>query len=232
MSVNVGLVIVSHSASLASGVVELAGQMAPEVPLFAAGGMADGGLGTDFDAIQNAVEQCLECVGEGDATGVVILTDLGSATMTTESVIEFADDPDRLMLVDAPLVEGAIAAAVRAQVGDSLIQVRDAALTAGRQWSSVQPCAHEGESASTDGVLSAEVIVADPEGLHARPAALIARLAAGFDAECSVNGADAASVLELMTLGARQGESVRVTATGAEAQVALEALVHQIGNPS
>src|SRR5690349_16776705 len=105
----VGLVLVSHSAKLAEGLADLAGQMAPDVPIRAAGGMPDGGLGTDFDAVSAALDQAQQ------GAGVVILYDLGSAKMTAELAVEMLGDPNTAVVADAPFVEGAVAAAVAAQ---------------------------------------------------------------------------------------------------------------------
>ncbi|QLQ14672.1 MAG: PTS-dependent dihydroxyacetone kinase phosphotransferase subunit DhaM [Micropruina sp.] len=117
----VALVIVSHSVKLAEGVVELASQMARDVAFRAAGGTEDGDLGTSFDKVYGAVEELL-----ADGHEVAILTDLGSATMTVESVLEMVD-PDRVRFAPGPLVEGAVAAAVTAQVGGGLAAVVEAA---------------------------------------------------------------------------------------------------------
>lgn len=96
----VALVIVSHSVKLAEGVVELASQMARDVAFRAAGSTEDGDLGTSFDKVYGAVEELL-----ADGHEVAILTDLGSATMTVESVLEMVD-PDRVRFAPGPLVEG------------------------------------------------------------------------------------------------------------------------------
>jgi PTS hybrid protein len=114
----VGLVVVSHSARLAAGVVEVVAQMAPDVTVVPAGGTADGGIGTDFDAVSAAVEQA-----DGGA-GVVVLYDLGSARMVAEMAVEVADNA---RLADAPLVEGTVAAAVSAQGGADVTEVAHAA---------------------------------------------------------------------------------------------------------
>ena len=126
MSARVSFVIVSHSASLAVGVCELAAQMAPDVRFEAAGGTDDGRIGTSYDRVEAALEAALAAV-DGEGSGVIVLTDLGSATMTVESVIEMSDDPERVRFVDTALVEGAVASSVRAQVGDDLDQVAEAA---------------------------------------------------------------------------------------------------------
>jgi PTS hybrid protein len=123
--VTVALVIVSHSAQLADGVVELAAQMARNVELRAAGGTDDGRIGTSFDKVNDAVTE-LRAAGHD----VAILTDLGSATMTVESVLDFLDEEEleHVKFSDGPLVEGAVSAAVTAQVGGDL----DAVVAAGR----------------------------------------------------------------------------------------------------
>ena len=104
---SVGLVIVSHSEKLAEGVVELTEQMARDVPLRAAAGTDDGRIGTSFDKVSDAVTE-LRAAGHD----VVILTDLGSATMTVEAVLDFLDDDERehVVFAEGPLVEGAVAA--------------------------------------------------------------------------------------------------------------------------
>jgi PTS hybrid protein len=122
----VGVVFVSHSAKIAEGLVDLAGQMAQGVALVAAGGSDDGGIGTSLQRIQAAIS-------DADAgAGVVVLADLGSAVMTTESAIEFldADHAERVRLADAPLVEGGVSAAVAAASGGDVAAVLAAAESA------------------------------------------------------------------------------------------------------
>ena len=126
MSVRVSFVIVSHSEALARGVCELAAQMAPDVRFEAAGGTDDGRIGTSYDLVETAVEAALKAV-DGEGSGVIVLTDLGSATMTVESVIDMSDEPERVRFVDTCLVEGAVASSVRAQLGEDLDQVADVA---------------------------------------------------------------------------------------------------------
>lgn len=92
MSVRVSFVVVSHSDALARGVCELAAQMAPDVHFEAAGGTDDGRIGTSYDRVEAALEASLAAV-DGDGSGVIVLTDLGSATMTVESVIDMSDEP-------------------------------------------------------------------------------------------------------------------------------------------
>ena len=124
----VGLVFVSHSAKIAEGLVDLARQMAPDVALVAAGGTDDGGIGTSFDLVTAAIAQA----ESGD--GVVMLCDLGSAILTAETALDFLDDDarSRVSIVDAPLVEGGVAAAVAAQTGRDRDGVAAAARTAFR----------------------------------------------------------------------------------------------------
>jgi PTS hybrid protein len=123
----VGLVIVSHSQQLADGVREVAAQMAGnEVIIRAAGGAADGSLGTNAEAIARAITEA----DRGD--GVLVLMDLGSAVLSAETALEMLDqDVDRkVRLSNAPLVEGAVVAAVEASIGRTLDEVAEAALDA------------------------------------------------------------------------------------------------------
>jgi PTS hybrid protein len=119
----VGIVIVSHSREIASGTAALAAQMAgPEVRIEAAGGAPDGGLGTDGDRVGAAIA----AADQGD--GAIILGDLGSAILTARHVLdEQIDGNGSIRLVDAPLVEGAIAAAVVSSAGRPLDEVAAAA---------------------------------------------------------------------------------------------------------
>ena len=117
----VAFVIVSHSVKLAEGVVELAAQMARDVQFRAAGGTDEGAIGTSFDKVLAAVED-LTAAGHH----VVLMADLGSATMTIEAVLEVVDEA-KVRFAPGPLVEGAVAAAVTAQVGGDLAAVVAAA---------------------------------------------------------------------------------------------------------
>ena len=119
----VGIVIVSHSREIASGTAALAAQMAgPDVRIEAAGGDPDGGLGTDGSLVGAAIA----AADQGE--GAIVLGDLGSAILTARAVLEdHADGNGSVRLVDAPLVEGAIAAAVVASAGMSLDEVVAAA---------------------------------------------------------------------------------------------------------
>lgn len=123
----VSLVVVSHSAKLAEGVVELAGQMAHgQVAMAAAGGTANGELGTSVEKIQAALEQV------ASPEGTLILLDLGSAAMAAEIAVEqfTLTHEYRITISPGPLVEGAVVAAVEASVGNTLEEVAEAALSA------------------------------------------------------------------------------------------------------
>ncbi|HEX4221045.1 MAG TPA: dihydroxyacetone kinase phosphoryl donor subunit DhaM [Pseudonocardiaceae bacterium] len=213
----VGIVIVSHSAKLAEGVVELAAQMAPEVVIVAAGGLPDGRLGTDFDTVLGALHQA------DQGAGVVLLHDLGSALMTAELAVESLDDPDTVLLANAPLVEGAVVAAVAAQGGADLAEVRRVAEAAGAEPIPPAPVA---AAEPTGPAVQADLLLTNGVGLHARPAAQLARAVAGLDAEVTVlHGAassDASSVLGLLELAARAGDTIRVSARGTQAAEAIE----------
>ncbi|MFD3549790.1 PTS-dependent dihydroxyacetone kinase phosphotransferase subunit DhaM [Streptomyces sp. NPDC058655] len=123
----VGVVLVSHSAAVAESVADLARGLAaggPVAPVAAAGGTADGGLGTSAERIVAAVRE----VDRG--AGVALLVDLGSAVLTVKALLEEDELPTGSRLVDAPFVEGAVAAVVAASAGAPLTAVETAAAEA------------------------------------------------------------------------------------------------------
>ena len=117
----VGMVIVSHSPKVADGIRDMVQQMVgDEVPVAACGGNPDGGLGTDVAKIIAAIDQVWT-----DA-GVVILVDLGGAETNSEVAIEMQPDDrqDRIRILNAPIVEGAVMAAAEASGGATLSAVQ------------------------------------------------------------------------------------------------------------
>ena len=114
----VGIVIVSHSRRIAQGVVDLAREMGGEdVVLVAAGGTdEEGALGTDAMRVLTAIDESYS------DDGVLVLMDLGSAVMSAEMAVEMIEESrrDRVLLCEAPLVEGAVAAATAAKLGRTL----------------------------------------------------------------------------------------------------------------
>ena len=170
----VGLVVVSHSEALAEGVVALAREMGgEELALEAAGGMDEpGALGTDAERVRAAIERAMS------DDGVLVLMDLGSALMSTEFAIEMLDGAGgRVLMSEAPLVEGTVAAAVAARGGASLEEVAAEARGALAMKASqlgvedgAGPRAAEAEPAAPADARGAPE-VRNAIGLHARPAA-------------------------------------------------------------
>jgi PTS hybrid protein len=118
---NVGIVIVSHSPKVAEGAADMVRQMVGNaVPLAFAGGNADGGLGTDIGAILAAIDRAWS------EAGVAVLVDLGGAETNSEMAIEMLDDVrrGRVLVCNAPIVEGAVIAATEASGGSPLETVR------------------------------------------------------------------------------------------------------------
>ncbi|UXN24978.1 dihydroxyacetone kinase phosphoryl donor subunit DhaM [Curtobacterium flaccumfaciens] len=236
----VGILVVSHSAAIATGTVELARQMAADVPLVAAGGTDDGGIGTSFEAISAGIEELAQ------ADAVVVLCDLGSAYLTTDTALDFLDDDvrARVHVSPAPLVEGTVAAAVAAQTGgDADAVLAAAASAAGSEADASSASLPTGDqpggagpadgAAPVDGAsgadrVSASVELVNETGLHARPAAEFVKTAAKYDASVHVNGVDAKSLLAIMALALPKGATVSVDATGQDAQAAVDALVELV----
>ena len=120
----VGIVIVSHSRKIAEGIHELAIQVAETAVgrIIPAGGMMDGGIGTDAVMISERIKAA------NDGDGVVVLADIGSGIMSAEVAIELLEDENiDARLADAPIVEGSIAASVEAACGSSIDDVIHAA---------------------------------------------------------------------------------------------------------
>ncbi|MDF3301366.1 PTS-dependent dihydroxyacetone kinase phosphotransferase subunit DhaM [Streptomyces tropicalis] len=124
----VGIVLVSHSAEVAESVARLAQGLSGSgttVPVAPAGGRTGGGLGTSAELVVAAAAS----VDRG--AGVAVLTDLGSAVLTVKALLTEGDElPDGTRLVDAPFVEGAVAAVVTAATGAGLDAVEAAAVEA------------------------------------------------------------------------------------------------------
>lgn len=122
----VGLVLVSHSAEIAAGLAGLVGQVAGEdVPIVAAGGMPDGSFGTDGGRVLEALRHA----ANGAGAGAVVLMDLGSSVLAVRAALAELEpeELERIVVVDAPLVEGAVAAGVTASTGADLTEVAEAA---------------------------------------------------------------------------------------------------------
>ncbi|PSP37814.1 PTS mannose transporter subunit IID [Halobacteriales archaeon QH_2_66_30] len=112
----VSIVVVSHSERAADGVAEVATEMGGDAGIVPAGGGPDGGIGTLAPDIEAAIREA----DEGD--GVVVLVDLGSAVMNAEIAIEAVEDETDARIADAPLLEGALNAAVAAASGDTTVE--------------------------------------------------------------------------------------------------------------
>jgi phosphoenolpyruvate-protein phosphotransferase/dihydroxyacetone kinase phosphotransfer subunit len=250
----IGLVLVSHSALLAQGVAAIVNQMTQgRVPLAAAGGtnLPEAPIGTDPVKVLAAIDAVYS------EDGVLVLMDLGSAIMSAEAAVEMVDDARRrhIVLCEAPLVEGAVAAAVRAMTGGSLPDVLAEArgayaaktaqladllhLPASGAILAVTAPAGDPYSASEEATLQLAIVVPNQLGLHARPAARLVSLAAQYNAQMTltvgVRSATATSMNQVATLGARQGDVMVVNASGPQAEEALAALealaVDNFGDP-
>src|SRR5919198_1659132 len=230
----VGIVIVSHSATLAAGVRGLAAEMSgPDVRLELAGGLDEPeALGTDAARVADAITRA----DSGD--GVLVLMDLGSAVLSAETALELPTDEqrERVLLCEAPLVEGAVAAAVAARLGTPLAEVA-AEARGGLQGKAAHLGSGEPEGPAPAAAPPPEqgpslrLDIRNPLGLHARPAARFVQTAGSFEADVQVTNltsgrgpASGRSLNGLATLGVRQGHEILVSASGPQAAAALDAL--------
>ncbi len=229
--------VVSHSRGLAEAAVELARQMlaGQDVAIEVAAGLDDGAFGTDATAILDA----LTVADRGD--GVVVLMDLGSAVLSAELALELLDEQTRarVMLCPAPLVEGLVVACVAAAGGASREEVAAEALggLAGKQSHlAVAAPSPRVEPAAAPAGESASLVVLNPHGLHARPAARLVQQAqsagVGLEVRNATSGSGwvpATSLSRVATLGALAGHELELRASGPGAREALDAVVALAG---
>ena len=226
----------SHSRRIAEGVVELAREMGGEdVALTAAGGTdEEDALGTDAMRVLGAIDEAFS------EDGVLVLMDLGSAVMSAEMAVEMLEEErrPRVLLCEAPLVEGAVAAATAAKLGRSLEEVAREArggLMGKQTHLGVEAQAELPVQASIEPAsgppIEASIIVDNPLGLHARPAARFVRAAGEHDARVEVTNVktgrgpvDATSLNALATLGVVQGHEILVRAWGPGAESAVKSI--------
>lgn len=232
----VNLVLVSHSPSLVAGVAELARAMTQQsrVVIATAAGTGDPmhPLGTNAEKIRRAIEAAYS------DDGVLVLMDLGSAILSAEMALDFLPEDQRanVRLCAAPMIEGAIAAAVQASLGGNLDQVAAEAL--GALASKAEGLSHYAQPDVTASPVTAlagaqdiTLKIENRLGLHARPAALFVQTAARFKSDVQVARAsneerriNAKSINAVASLGVRQNEVIKVYAAGPDAAEALAAL--------
>ncbi len=226
----VGLVVVSHSRALARAAVALAQEMlhGKQIRIAIAAGLDDTTFGTDAAQIVDAI------TAADQGAGVVVLMDLGSAVLSAELALELLDDAarERVVLCPAPLVEGLVVAAVAAAGGASTAEV--AAEAAGALAGKIGHLGPAPEAAAAGAVdhpdeLTGSFVVANPHGLHARPAARLVHEVRRRDAHARVRNrrtdsewVDAGSLSKLATLGVRSGDEVEIRVSGSQAAETLD----------
>jgi phosphocarrier protein FPr len=227
----VGIVVVSHSALLAEGIVELANQMTQgRCKIAAAGGVDDpeNPIGTDTIRIMCAIEEVF------DESGVLVMMDMGSALLSTETALELID-PDmaeKVTLCSAPIVEGTMAASVAASAGLPMTAVLDEAfgcLAAKREHLGEEspPTAIAAEPVELTGdVLQFSHRVLNLHGLHARPAAAVVGVLARLDADIRIEKegvqVNAKSLNSIAKLGVKLNDTICLYASGREASLAID----------
>ena len=227
----VGLVVVSHSRALARAAVALAQEMlhGKQIRIAIAAGLDDTTFGTDAAQIVDAI------TAADQGAGVVVLMDLGSAVLSAELALELLDDDvrERVVLCPAPLVEGLVVAAVAAAggAGGDEVAAEAAGALAGKIGhlgpAPVGAAADVRRRAPTSSRRS--FVVANPHGLHARPAARLVQEVRRRDAHARIRNrrtdsewVDAGSLSKIATLGVRSGDEVEVRVSGSQAAETLD----------
>ena len=223
------LILVSHHPDIARGIAALAAQMsaAPETIHTAAGiDDADNPVGTDAVRIMQTLLEA------DNPDGILILVDLGSAILSAQTALDLLDDPAlaaRCRISAAPLVEGAISAAVAASSGADLETV---AREATQALAAKQASLGESAPASATPVVapsgdSTTITLTNRDGLHARPAARLVAALTPYRARlvltCGDKQADGKSLNQLALLQARSGDCLTLHANGDDAAAALQA---------
>lgn len=222
------LILVSHHPDIARGIAALAAQMsaAPETIHTAAGiDDADNPVGTDAVRIMQTLLEA------DNPDGILILVDLGSAILSAQTALDLLDDPAlaaRCRISAAPLVEGAISAAVAASSGADLETV---AREATQALAAKQASLGESAPASATPVVapsgdSTTITLTNRDGLHARPAARLVSALTPYRARlvltCGDKQADGKSLNQLALLQARHGDRLTLHADGDDAAAALQ----------
>jgi phosphocarrier protein FPr len=238
----VGIVLVSHSKKLATALRELVLQMVgPELPIAVAAGVGENyeELGTDAVHISEILQPFLE----GD--GALVLMDLGSAILSAKTALELldtsvvADPTTKLRLCAAPIVEAAVSAAVQASAGGSLDDVvREALAALLPKQEQLNPDAESPAAPPTastgamDGKpVEFDVVIENPHGLHARPAAALVQFVSRFQSDVQLTNqtghrgpSSARSLTSVSLLQVHKGDSIHFTVRGPDAAQASEQL--------
>ena len=232
----IGLVFVSHSRALAEALINLVQQVASrDIPMAIAAGVGDNReeFGTDAVEISEAIQSVYS------PEGVLVLMDLGSAILSAEVALELLPEEmrARVRFCAAPLVEGAIAAGVQAGLGSDLDtscrEAQGALIPKAQQLGESESIESAGVApeVTMEGAQEVTLTLRNEHGLHARPAARFVQTAASFDARVQVRNltsgkgpVSAKSLNALATLGAVRDDQILVSATGPQANQALDAL--------
>ena len=167
-------------------------------------------------------------------TGVLVIPDLGSAVLSAGLALEFRESTTEVVVSSGPFAEGITAGLVLAATGAPLEEVARevaAALDAKREQAEPSPDPTPGSPPASSGPLSADEVLVNPEGLHARPAAMLVQAVGGYDALIDVTNLTtgtgpvaARSLIGLLSLGAKQGHRIRLDGRGPDAATAVAAL--------
>ncbi|MEI7643108.1 MAG: dihydroxyacetone kinase phosphoryl donor subunit DhaM [Chloroflexales bacterium] len=233
----IGLLIISHSAHIAHGVKELIDQMAQgRLPIAAAGGTLEGDLGTSTDLISQALASLT------DADEVLVLVDMGSAIMSAEIALEMSGVP--FLISAAPLVEGALVAAVEATrpnvtmaevaaAAERALETKGVALLVDIPRTEPAPP----PPLPRTGV-EMTLTITNRVGLHMRPAKDFVAAASRYTSTIRARNLDlperpignAKSMIDVMKLGVKLGHRIHLRAEGDDALQALDALARLVAN--
>jgi phosphocarrier protein FPr len=231
----VGIVLVSHSRPLAMATQELVRAMTgPALQLAIAAGAGENHAELGTDAVE--ISEAIRAVQSFD--GVLVLMDMGSAILSSETALDLLDEKDRrnVRLCPAPFVEGAVAAGVTANLNATLTEVFAEAIGAlkvkgssppGKNAAPLNPGAKASPASAEARIL--RLTVRNAHGLHARPAACLIGGVKPFQAEIMVRNmtnqrgpVSVKSLSGLASLEILQDHEIEISAAGSDAEAALK----------
>jgi phosphocarrier protein FPr len=235
----VGLVLVSHSRSLAEAAIDLIRRtVGPNLSIVCSGGVGDHReeLGTDAIEIQEAI------INVYAEDGVLVLMDMGSAILSAETARDLLDPElqEKVILTSAPLVEGGIAAGVQAQLGASIADVAKAARESLLPKQDQIQDSTEQKKQSVVTLAEAEILdvtIVNEHGLHLRPAATLIKTLAGFPGDVLIENRSAGrgpvaakSLVDVTRLKSQPGDSVRFSISSPTPEPLIASILSMVAN--
>ncbi len=217
----ISVIIVSHSKSLAIGLKDILEEISKNtVKIIAIGGI-NGLLGTDSDAIISAIQNNI------NNNYILIFCDIGSTILSTKVIIDsyFQEYKDKIILVNAPMVEGSIAMTAQLASGSTLEMALDEAknsynlkIADTNYNNEIQLDKQDMENVKIKEFKTYEFLIKNRYGLHARPVAKLIAICNKFDNEILIRNettssefANSKSMSQVLSLNIKKGDKILIS---------------------